>query len=470
MRIPFAAPKKNINKLFLIFIFLLFILWFFIQIDLINIRNFIFGELLISNGSRILIMSLKFCISIEAVILILRRSVKLSPKITKSIFNIDSIYDDEAKNNFFKFANLAVNTVITGGLSTIIISAIVGTRIEGDILVLEPDKDIRATFLAIIAGSLTFLTFTENRRRNDIAISKNDWDKQQTTRINRRDRYISLVDKLDSEHSAVRLGAVHALVLLADEWVDDWFKKSKEEAKILVDDTEELKSSDIAHKEAQNIVRTLCAYLRSPYDLAYKKYIEKKSLNDFERKELNAEIMIRQTLVKTYFKNRLNPDAPRKGVRTWHHLYFNFSDTVFFYETNFSGFHWDRNVTFENAVFYQPTDFSDAACNGDKGINFHMCTHHEFANLSIKNNNSVNFCKSIYAGEVIFNESVKESKSIENILIFKKYNNILPNCAYGNKGELLPHIYQGNNELLDKFKSDPEKFRDDYLEFIEKNM
>lgn len=466
MRIPFASPKKNINKLFLIFIFLLFILWFFIQIDLINLRNFIFGELLISNGSRILIMSLKFCISIEAVVLILRRSVKLSPKITKSIFNIDSIHDDEAKYNFFKFANLAVNTVITGGLSTIIISAIFGIHIEGDILVLEPDKDIRATFLAIIAGSLTFLTFTENRRRNDIAISKNDWDKQQTTRINRRDRYISLVDKLDSKHTAVRLGAVHALVLLADEWVDEYFiKKGKEEAK---DDTEELKSSDIAHKEAQNIVRTLCAYLREPYDLAYKKYIEKKSLNDSERKELNAEIMIRQTLVKTYFKNRLNPDVPRKGSRTWHHLYFNFSDVVFFYETNFSGFHWDRNVTFENAVFYQPTDFSDAMCNGDKGINFYMCTHHEFANLSIKNNDNVNFCKSIYAGEVIFNESVKEPKSIENILIFKKYNNILPNCAYDNKGELLSHIYQGNDELLDKFKSDPEKFRDDYLEYIEK--
>jgi len=411
-------------------------------------------------------MALKFCISIEAVVLILRRSVKLSPKITKSIFNIDSIYDDEAKDNFFKFANLAVNTVITGGLSTIIISAIFGIHIEGDILVLEPDKDIRATFLAIIAGSLTFLTFTENRRRNDIAISKNDWDKQQTIIINRRDRYISLVDKLDSKHSAVRLGAVHALVLLADEWVDEYFiKKGKEEAK---DDTEELKISDIAHKEAQNIVRTLCAYLRKPYDLAYKKYIEKKSLNDFERKELNAEIMIRQTLVKTYFKNRLNPDVPEKGSRTWHHLYFNFSDVVFFYETNFSGFHWDRNVTFENAVFYQPTDFSDAMCNGDKGINFYMCTHHEFANLSIKNNNSVNFCKSIYAGEVIFNESVKEPKSIENILIFKKYNNILPNCAYDNKGELLSHIYQGNDELLDKFKSDPEKFRDDYLEYVEK--
>ena len=193
MKIPFVPPKTNIEKIFTVLsgiIPTVFVPWLFIQ--LINLQNSIFIKPIIINVKYIFTILLKLSVSAWAAILILLIFIKVSPRITKSIFNIDNIYDDEAKYNFFKFANLAVNTAITGVVSSIIISAIFGIHIEGGILVLEPDKNILATFLSIIAGSLTFLTFTENRRRNDIESSKNDWDKQHTIRMNRRDRYISL--------------------------------------------------------------------------------------------------------------------------------------------------------------------------------------------------------------------------------------------------------------------------------------
>ena len=474
MKIPFVPPKTNIENIFTVLsgiMPMVLVPWLLIQ--LINLQNFIFIKSIIINGNYIYTILLKLSASAWIIILILLISIRISPKIIKSILNIDNVYDDEAKSNFFKFANLAVNTAITGGASSIIISAIVGIHIEGDILVLEPDKEIRSTILAFVIGILTFLTLTENRRRNDIASSKNDWDKQQTIRMNRRDRYISLVDKLNSENSALRAGAVHGLVLLADEWIDELYKeKNKKEADNILDrDDEELKGSNIvhtiAHKEAQNIVRTLCAYLREPYDLAHKKFVENKSLDSIERKKLDAEVTVRKTIINTYFKNRLNPNYKQK-LYSWSHMYFNFSEIVFFYDADFSEVRWNRNVSFKGAIFYHPVDFSNVICSGDKGINFQECTYHKSANLNIETDSHVNFSKSIYAGGVIFNDSMKEPGNIKNILIFKKYNNILPSCAYDNKDELLPQIYQGNDELLNKFDSDPEKFRDDYLEYVEK--
>ena len=226
MKIPFVPPNTNIEKIFTVLsgiIPTVFVPWLFIQ--LINLQNFIFIKPIIININYIFTILLKLSVSVWAAILILLIFIKVSPRITKSIFNIDNIYDDEAKYNFFKFANLAVNTAITGVVSSIIISVIFGIHIEGGILVLKPDKDILATFLSIIAGSLTFLTFTENRRRNDIESSKNDWDKQHTIRINRRDRYISLVEKLDSKSPSIRLGAVHALVFWPMNGLTNGLKK-----------------------------------------------------------------------------------------------------------------------------------------------------------------------------------------------------------------------------------------------------
>ncbi|WP_281952525.1 hypothetical protein [Rothia dentocariosa] len=468
MKIPFVPPKTNIEKIFTVLsgiIPTVFVPWLFIQ--LINLQNSIFIKPIIINVKYIFTILLKLSVSAWAAILILLIFIKVSPRITKSIFNIDNIYDDEAKYNFFKFANLAVNTAITGVVSSIIISAIFGIHIEGGILVLEPDKNILATFLSIIAGSLTFLTFTENRRRNDIESSKNDWDKQHTIRMNRRDRYISLVEKLDSKSSSVRLGAVHALVFLADEWVDEWSKeKNKEEVKVLVDDTEELKSYDIAHKEAQNIIRVLCAYLRQPFELANRKYINKEYLNDTDQKELSTEIVIRKTLVNTYFKRRLT-SISETGKGSWSNFYFHLSNITFFYGIDLSECLWERNVSFKGSVFYEKAVFSNAICNGEKGMNFRMCTHHKMSALDVDNSSNADFSKSVYGGKVIFNKHMNSPKNIKDILIFTKWNNELPDCCFDEENNMHSFIHQMDNESLNEFKSHPKKFRDKFLKNIE---
>lgn len=469
MKIPFVPPKTNIENIFTVLsgiMPMVLVPWLLIQ--LINLQNFIFIKSIIINGNYIYTILLKLSASVWTIILILLISIRMSPKIIKSIFNIDNVYDDEAKSNFFKFANLAVNTAITGGVSSIIISAIIGVRIEGDILVLEPDKEMRSTILAFVIGILTFLTLTENRRRNDIASSKNDWDKQQTIRMNRRDRYISLVDKLNNESSAVRLGAVHALVLLADEWVDERAKeKNKEEADEILDrDDKDIKGSDIAHKEAQNIIRVLCAYLREPSELANKKYANREYLNDIDQKKLSAEIIIRRTLVNTYFKKRLTPSSEtNKG--SWSDLYFHFSNTTFFYSVDLSDCVWERNVSFKGAVFYEKANFSNAICNGKKGMNFRMCTHHKISALDIDNSSNADFSKSVYGGRVIFNKHMNSSKNIKNILVFTKWNNELPDCCFDEENNMHSFIHQMGNESLNEFKLYPKIFREKFLKNIE---
>lgn len=157
MKIPFVPPKTNIENIFTVLsgiMPMVLVPWLLIQ--LINLQNFIFIKSIIINGNYIYTILLKLSASAWTIILILLICIRISPKIIKSIFNIDNVYDDEAKSNFFKFANLAVNTAITGGASSIIISAIIGVRIEGDILVLEPDKEMRSTILAFVIGILTF--------------------------------------------------------------------------------------------------------------------------------------------------------------------------------------------------------------------------------------------------------------------------------------------------------------------------
>lgn len=440
-------------------------LWMiFNNIDLLKMAPNVF--------SRLVTILLKISISI----LIIRNLYKFLNKYSKEIIGFifgENYKDKENKKykeetQFMEFVEKSVVQTLTGVGAAFIISGISGLRLGNNYFTFEPDKDMRTTFLALIVGSLTFLTFTENRRRNDIASSKNDWDKQQTIRMNRRDRYISLVDKLSNESSAVRLGAVHALVLLADEWVDERSKeKNKEESDNILDrEHEGLKGSDIAHKEAQNIVRVLCAYLREPSELANKKYVNKEYLSDIDQKKLSAEIVIRKTLVNTYFKKRLTPSS-ETGKGSWSDLYFHFSNVTFFYGIDLSECLWERNVSFKSAVFYEKATFSNAICKGEKGMNFRMCTHHKISALDVVNSSNADFSKSVYGGKVIFNKNMNSSKNIKDILVFTKWNNKLPDCCFDKENNIHSFIHQMDDDSLNEFKAHPKNFRDNFLKNIE---
>ena len=70
---------------------------------------------------------------------------------------------------------------------------------------------------------------------------------EKTLNTSRQERYLKAVELLGSARSYARLGGVHALVGLADEYL-----------------TDESLSAEEKHTEGQRIVDVLCAYIRSP--------------------------------------------------------------------------------------------------------------------------------------------------------------------------------------------------------------
>ena len=76
---------------------------------------------------------------------------------------------------------------------------------------------------------------------------------EKTLTTSRQERYLKAVELLASAHSYTRLGGVHALVRLADEYLADKSLSAEEK-----------------HTEGQRIVDILCAYIRAPFELAFR--------------------------------------------------------------------------------------------------------------------------------------------------------------------------------------------------------
>ncbi|MDO5751282.1 MAG: hypothetical protein Q4P78_08845, partial [Rothia sp. (in: high G+C Gram-positive bacteria)] len=76
-----------------------------------------------------------------------------------------------------------------------------------------------------------------------------------TLNTSRQERFLKAVELLDSAHSYTRLGAVHALVTLVDEYLADKSLSAEEK-----------------HAEGQRIVDVLCAYIRALFELAARYY------------------------------------------------------------------------------------------------------------------------------------------------------------------------------------------------------
>ena len=74
-----------------------------------------------------------------------------------------------------------------------------------------------------------------------------------TLNASRQERFLKAVELLDSARSYTRLGGVHALVALADEYLTDQALQAEEK-----------------HTDGQRIVDVLCAYIRSPFELAFR--------------------------------------------------------------------------------------------------------------------------------------------------------------------------------------------------------
>ena len=202
-----------------------------------------------------------------------------------------------------------------------------------------------------------------------------------TLNASRQERFLKAVELFDSARSYTRLGAVHALVGLADEYLADKSLSAEEK-----------------HAEGQRIVDVLCAYIRSPFELVFRydelsqnkpnphsAYSENHQEFSVHRAELLAEAKVRQqALQEIHRRLRHFPQGDRRN----------------YVEGSWSGFEYD----FSNSVFCYPVDIKDSCYQNS--VDFSGCTYYASAEFSGSTyERSAYFCDSTYYDWVFFNNS-----------------------------------------------------------------
>ena len=182
----------------------------------------------------------------------------------------------------------------------------------------------------------------------------------------RRSRYTKAVEQLADDKAAVRLGGIYTLVGLVDEWLAD----------------ENIKETDVRHKEGQVIINNLCAYIQSPFKLAAKaKELEADTVpatygkEQFiaDQAELHEEQNVRRTIFDEMSKRSSTIEDNNAKVFTpipeaWSNFDFNFSRAPIFYplnnltieKGNFTSAKFYGNADFAEVIFIEKADFSGA--------------------------------------------------------------------------------------------------------------
>ena len=236
-----------------------------------------------------------------------------------------------------------------------------------------------------------------------------------TLNASRQERFLKAVELLNSAHSYTRLGGVHALVALADEYL-----------------TDESLSAEEKHTEGQRIVDVLCAYIRSPFELAF--WYDELSQNkpsphgvyrdnhqDFymHKAELLAEAKVRQQALQEIHR-RLHhfPQGDRRSYveGSWSGFEYDFSNSVFFYPVDMKDSWYQNSVDFSGCTYYASAEFSGSTyersayfCDSTyyDWVFFNNSTYFGDAQWSGSTyHDSARFSWSVYYGEVSFHDSV----------------------------------------------------------------
>ena len=238
---------------------------------------------------------------------------------------------------------------------------------------------------------------------------------EKTLNTSRQERYLKAVEFLDSAHSYTRLGAVHALVALADEYLTDQALQAEEK-----------------RTEGQRIVDVLCAYIRSPFELAFRYdelsqnkpnphgvYRDNHQEFSLHRAELLTEAKVRQqALQEIHRRLRHFPQGDRRSYveGSWSGFEYDFSNSVFFYPVDMEDSLYQNSVDFSGCTYYASAEFSGSTY--ERSAYFCDSTYYDWAffNDSIyfgeaqwsgsTYHDSARFSWSVYYGEVSFHDSV----------------------------------------------------------------
>ena len=252
---------------------------------------------------------------------------------------------------------------------------------------------LRQMLIYTTGGVLGVITLGENHRKNSLEKFKNDQDHIRQVHSERRSRYTTAIEQLSNETASTRLGGVYTLVGLVDEWLAD------EKA---------IPNIEERRKEGQVIINNLCAYIRSPFLLAeraeqlnkpYAKDLQKDFAGDKdkfdadkrafaqEKAALEEERQVRQSIIKEIREHLHNNEE----LGPWSGFDYDFSNTLFFYSTNFMFSHFNaftnfygvtftQNAAFSGATFTQNAYFSEAEFTGD--ADFSEAEFTEYADFS----------------------------------------------------------------------------------------
>ena len=236
-----------------------------------------------------------------------------------------------------------------------------------------------------------------------------------TLNASRQERFLKAVELFDSARSYTRLGAVHALVALADEYLADQALQAEEK-----------------HTEGQRIVDILCAYIRSPFELAFR-YDElsqdkpiphgsyRKNYQEFSvhRAELLAEAKVRQqALQEIHRRLRHFPQGDRRSYveGSWSGFEYDFSNSVFFYPVDMKDSWYQNSVDFSGCTYYTSAEFSGSTY--ERSTYFCDSTYYDWVFFNNSTycgeaqwsgstyHDSARFNWSVYYGEVSFHDSV----------------------------------------------------------------
>ena len=223
---------------------------------------------------------------------------------------------------------------------------------------------LRQAVLVATGGFLAILTLWENRR-------KNDQEHMRQVHAERRARYAKAIEQLADEKAPIRLGGVYTLVKLVDEWLAD--------EKTLPIEKER-------QEEGQVIINNLCAYIRSPFDLASKTEVlsQNETPENYEggnqqfikdQARFREEKELRLTILEAV-RNRLHKGTRihKNGTQKilpgqWSDFDYDFSNTVFFYPVDFSKSYFGAPSNFSGARFTDYAGFNGAEFTDYAGFN-----------------------------------------------------------------------------------------------------
>ena len=247
-----------------------------------------------------------------------------------------------------------------------------------------------------------------------------------TLNASRQERFLKAVELLSSARSYTRLGAVHALVALADEYLTDQALQAEEK-----------------HAEGQRIVDILCTYIRSPFELTSHYYeLTKEEPTGFyadspekfsaDRAVFREDAHIRQTLIET-ISNRMRwsladgvaelphgyPEHDCVVPGNWSEFTYDFSGSVFFYPVDFVRTFWGETANFAGCTYFSRVQFSGSF----------------FAQGAL-------FCRSNYHEDTAFNGSYYAGNADFSGSLYHGANDFMGN-AYGETASFKGSVFDG---------------------------